>query len=142
MITSVIGSQWAGVAVVSLERPDISEAWDTCESPETFLECQVALKDCSAKQGAAPRDLITIAAKVFEEIQEEMEDRAQLELIGWGDEDIVDLLAKQLGQTADDFEQESEFEKEENNDDDQFWLPKSAKNKFIAPVKRNTRAQK
>ena len=89
-----------------------------------------------------PRDFIRIYEPGFQEIQREIQDRNQLDLIAWGVEDDVEELANQLEHAAVDdseVESESESEDEDEKENDQPWIPKTPRNKFITPLKKRPR---
>ena len=88
-----------------------------------------------------PRDLIRISEPVFQEIKREIQDRNQLDLIAWGEEDDVEELANQLEQAAiDDSEAESVSESEDDDEKEnvQPWIPRN-NSKFTTPLKRPKR---
>jgi hypothetical protein len=87
-----------------------------------------------------PRDLIRISEPVFQEIKREIQDRNQLDLIAWGEDDDVEELANQLEQAAvSDSEVESESESDEDEkENDQPWIPRN-NYKFTTPLKRPRR---
>ena len=87
-----------------------------------------------------PRDLIRISEQEFKRIQREIQDRSQLDLICWGEEDKVEELANQLEQAGDDSEEESmsESQSEGEKENNQPWIPRN-KEKFSAPLKKRPR---
>jgi hypothetical protein len=86
-----------------------------------------------------PRDLIQIFPTVFKQIQREIKDRTQLDLIGWENEEIQ-LLAKQLEQVpVDDSDESDDDDEKENNE---AWIPKKQRDKFITPLKGRPRRDK
>ena len=85
---------------------------------------------------AQPMGLIHVSDQMFEIIQKEIKARAQLDLIGWVEEQEPEQVAQKVEAAAEEeSEEEYESEDESDNESDGEYLPRS-RNSYITPMKR------